>query len=105
MGRLFDIQCYKSEKRVFRDNDGMFQTIDGMFSLTEKDVPEEEVKVRAVELQKQVKIYLSNMQMLDGVKSLDQVKAEVAPYTDMVIKVKEAVKNLELAKKLKEEEK
>lgn len=90
MGRLFDIQVYKSEKRVFRDNDGMYQTVDGMFSLTEKDVPEEEVRVRSVELQKQVKVYLSNMQVLDGVKSAEQAKLEIAPYVDMVTKVKEA---------------
>lgn len=88
MGRLFDIQVYKSEKRVFRDSDGMYQTVDGMFSLTEKDIPEEEVTIRAVELQKQVKVYLSNMQVLDGVKSAEQAKAEIAPYSDMVMKVK-----------------
>jgi hypothetical protein len=90
MGRLFDIMVHKEEK-IVKMVDGMYQTFVAGVALTEKDVPEPEVRLRTLELQKQVKVALGSSQVLDGVKSVEEISAEVKPYTVQIERLKEAL--------------
>ena len=93
----FDVTVNKSNRLVVQDSNGMFQSHENGISITEHDVPPDQIKLKTLELQKQVKIYLSNMEVLDGLKTVEQVTVELKPYTDMVerikVKLEDRVKN------------
>jgi hypothetical protein len=88
--KLFDITVGKTEKIVVQDSSGMFRTYENTLSLTAKDIPEPDVTVKTVDLQKQVKLYLSNIQVLDRLKSSGQVALEIEPYTKLLEALKKA---------------
>jgi hypothetical protein len=89
----FDVTVSKMERLVTKDSNGMFQSKENGISITEKDVQPDQVKLKTLELQKQVKIYISNMQVLDGAKTVEQVASEIKPYTDMVERARTKVNN------------
>jgi hypothetical protein len=87
--KLYDITVGKLEKIVWQDTSGMFQTSENMLHYTEKDVPEDQIKLRTLELQKQAKVYLVNVQVMDKLKTAEQAAIEIQPYTDVIKKFKE----------------
>jgi len=89
----FDVTVSKMERLVTQNAEGMFQSKENGISITEKDVQPDQVKLKTLELQKQVKIYISNMQVLDGAKTVEQVASEIKPYTDMVERARTKVNN------------
>jgi hypothetical protein len=75
-----DIVVRLSEKVVRRDSDGLFQTKDIGFELTEKDVPQDKVKERTLELRMMVKRYIVNTKFLEGAITAQQGIEELRAY-------------------------
>lgn len=75
--KVQDITISKSEKIVHRSSEGMFLTKDYSYSLTEKDVPEWQVKKKSLEMRLQIKKFLCNSQIFDGVKTIEEASKEI----------------------------
>ncbi len=82
-----DITMSKEDKIVIRDNEGLYQTHTFGMTLTDHDVPEEAIKLRTLQLQKELKLYLLNEEVAEGVKTLEQAKLELRPYIAALEKV------------------
>lgn len=77
-----DITVRLSEKIVHRDAYGMFQTKEVGFELTEKDVPEDKVREKTLALRLQVKKFIINTKLSEGLISVEQGVEELKKYTE-----------------------
>jgi hypothetical protein len=79
-----DITIRLGEKVVRKDVMGMYQTSDISFEITEKDVPEDKVREKTLALRLQVKKFIVNTKLSEGLISTEQGMAELKPYQDSV---------------------
>ena len=78
-----DISIRMSEKIVHRDISGLFQMKEISFELTEKDVPEAEVRTITLDLRYRVKKLIVNTKLLEGLITAEQGIDELAKYVEV----------------------
>lgn len=82
MEQSFDIVVSRSDRMCSRDDQGLYQSKEYGYSLTEKNVPADLVKERSLELRLQVVRFLNNSEALDMEKSLSTAAQEIAILED-----------------------
>lgn len=78
-----DITVRLSEKIVHRDPQGLYQTKEIGFELSEHDVPDDKVKEQAKALRFQVKKLIVNTKFTEGLITAEQGVDELAKYVEV----------------------
>jgi hypothetical protein len=73
-----DITISKGEKIVHRNKEGMFVTNEYFYSLTETNVVQWAVKKVSQELRLQITKFLCQSEVMDGVKTAEDARKEIA---------------------------
>lgn len=77
-----DITIRLSEKVVHRDSNGLYQTKEICFELTKKDVPEDNYRQAAIFLRLQVKKFIVNTKLNEGLITVEQGIEELKKYQE-----------------------
>jgi len=75
-----DITMKLDEKVIHRDNQGLYQTFEIGFEITEKDIPEPSVRERTLALRLQIKKLIVNTKVKEGLISVEQGLEELKRY-------------------------
>jgi flagellar motility protein MotE (MotC chaperone) len=77
VSKLFDVTVSKSDKICRRDSQGFYQTSEYGYTLTEKDVPAENVTERSLELRLKATRYICQSEVLENRKEAAQALEEI----------------------------
>jgi hypothetical protein len=82
VGETMDITVRLSEKVVHRDSSGLYQTKEICFELSKQDVRVEDVRDVTVNLRLQVKKFIVNTKLKEGLITVEQGIEELSQYQD-----------------------
>ncbi len=77
-----DIVIRMGERVVTRDSNGLFQTKELSFELTDRDIPADQVRDRTLSLRLQVKKLLVNTKVKEGLATVEQGLEELSRYKE-----------------------
>lgn len=82
MEKSFDITVSRGDRLCRRDEHGLYQSSEYGYTLTEKDVPENLVTERSLELRLKIVRFLNNSEVLDQKKSPEEALQEIQVIED-----------------------